>query len=76
MEIGKPPLAGDQGIEGARFHDPAPFHDEDGVGLAHGGQTVGNDNDGQPVGDRFEGILNQAFGFIKLHDAIRNKHIN
>ena len=64
MEFGKPSLPGHQGVEGAGFHDPALFHDEDGVGLAHGRQAMGDDDDGQPMGDGFKGLLDQALGFV------------
>ena len=48
---------------GAAFDDAAFVEDDDGVGVADGGETVSDDDGGAAAHDGFEGLLDGAFAF-------------
>lgn len=67
----------DQGVVGAGLHDAPHVHDDDPVGMAHGGQTVGNDEHGAALADVLHVALDdglrlvveRAGGFVQDEDA-------
>jgi len=48
----------------APFDDPAPFHHKNLVGMAHGGEAVGDDETGTACQEMLKGLLNEALGRI------------
>ena len=62
VEIGVEAALGDQAGMGAALDDPAVVDDEDLVGLAHGGEPVGDDQAGAPLQGRVECALDGVLG--------------
>ncbi len=48
----------------AVFFELSVFEDEDAVGVADGGEAVGDDDGGAPDDDLFEGALDEGFGLV------------
>ena len=53
-------VALDQFVVAAAFHDPAVVENEDAVGMADGGETVGDDQAGAAVHEPFERFVDEA----------------
>jgi hypothetical protein len=60
-EVGVPPTLVEQVVVGATFDDTAVLHDEDLVGVLHGGEAVGDDDGGAVGGEVVEALLDAEF---------------
>ena len=61
-EAGVAAAGGAEGVVGALFEDAAMVEDDDVIGLADGGEAVGNDEDGALAHEVVERLLDLAFG--------------
>jgi hypothetical protein len=63
-QIGVQTGMGDQFIMGSMLNDRAVLHDVNTVGIADGGQAVGDNDRGAMFGDDVKRSLNRGFGFV------------
>lgn len=62
VEVGISAAEGDQFVVGPAFDDRAGLEDEDAVGVADGGETMGDDEAGATFEEPFERVLDAGFG--------------
>ena len=55
-------LLGDQILVGATLDDAAVIQHHNAIGIAHGGEAVGNDEGGSALHQRVHTLLHQSFG--------------